>query len=156
MCTQLHIEYPTNLWRQNIFGCRCRYPCTSAWAPSVRIALINKHGMLLSMYIEFLYTALAWLQRAFLTQGCALFVESWSEEFFSLPEETRFSDLHFFSRLIRFFSPMKLRWNFTLCFFHNYAYICTWMRENLKDTVLQIIITWPALWKQNIQAKGAY
>ena len=64
--------------------------------------------------------------------------------------------MHFLSRLICFVFPMKLRWNFILCFFHNYAYICTWMRENLKETVLQIIITWPALWKQNIQAKGAY
>ena len=36
------------------------------------IALINKHGMLLTVYIGFLYTALAWLQRAFLAQGVHL------------------------------------------------------------------------------------
>ena len=41
-------------------------------------------------------------------------------------------------------------------FFINYAYICTWIRQNLKETVLKSIITWPTLGKQNMQTKEVY
>ena len=41
-------------------------------------------------------------------------------------------------------------------FFINYAYICMWIRQNLKETVLKSIITWPTLGKQNMQTKEVY
>ena len=51
------------------------------------------------------------------------------------------------------FSQKRSRGNLTLCLVINYAYLCTWIWRNLKETVPQSIITWPVLWKQNVQAK---
>ena len=42
---------------------------------------------------------------------------------------------------------------FTPIFFHK---LCKWIRQNLKETVLKRIITWPTLGKQNMQAKEVY
>ena len=40
--------------------------------------------------------------------------------------------------------------------FLNYAYICTWIKGSLRETVLPSIITWPERGKQNTQAKEFY
>ena len=45
-----------------------------------------------------------------------------------------------FSWLGCFVFPVKERslGNFSLCLFLNYAYMCTWIRQNLNETVLQL------------------
>ena len=47
-------------------------------------------------------------------------------------------------------------WEFSFCFFINYAHICTCIRRNLKETILSGSITWSEMRKQNIQAKEVY
>ena len=47
---------------------------------------------------------------------------------------------------------VTVRWrDFTIC-----VAWCTWIRQNMKETVPESIITWPVLGKQNIQAKKVY
>lgn len=59
--------------------------------------------------------------------------------------------------LYAMFSQSMSQGNLILCLFlNNYAYICTWIIRNLKETVLKIIITWLTLGKQKIKANEIY
>ena len=45
---------------------------------------------------------------------------------------------------------------FLLFFFISYAYICTYIRRHLKETIPSSSITWSEMGKQNIQAEKVY
>ena len=45
---------------------------------------------------------------------------------------------------------------FSFCFFISYAYICTCIRQHLKETIPSSSITWSEMGKQNIQANEVY
>ena len=52
--------------------------------------------------------------------------------------------------------PFQVLRKFPALSFLNYAYICTWIKGSLRETVLPSIITWPERGKLNTQAKEFY
>ena len=63
-------------------------------------------------------------------------------------------------KLVHFVLPFQTtrcpRGNFPFVFFISYAYICTCIRQHLKETIPSSSITWSEIGKQNIQAKEVY
>ena len=43
-------------------------------------------------------------------------------------------------------------WEFSFCFYISYAYICTCIRQHLKETIPSSSITWSEMGEQNLQA----
>ena len=119
----------------------------------------HPHGVALNLTLKQrlgeLGNCLSWELNSFLMQTLSfvptLLHKCWPWEW------KRSIEIDLFSLFVLFTqSEWRCQENFPPCLLMNYAYICTWLRGILKDTILSSIITWPTLGKQNILSKQVH